>query len=191
MSKNFGEKLRKIREQKGLSQKNLADKLFVTRSTIARWENGSRMPDVKMMSMIAEFLGVSVDTLLNREQLSETPTVIWVEDIKTILNGGIPVIERAMPDATVIGFTRPLEALEYAKEHRVSLAILDIELGSVSGLDLCRELLKINPHTNVIYLTAYVDYSFDAWSTGASGFMLKPLNEENLKAQLEKLRYPI
>ena len=191
MSKNFGEKLRKIREQKGLSQKNLADKLFVTRSTIARWENGSRMPDVKMMSMIAEFLGVSVDILLNGEQLSETPTVIWVEDIKTILNGGIPVIERAMPDATVIGFTRPLEALKYAKEHRVSLAILDIELGSVSGLDLCRELLKINPRTNVIYLTAYVDYSFDAWSTGASGFMLKPLNEENLKAQLEKLRYPI
>ena len=191
MSKNFGEKLRKIREQKGLSQKNLADNLFVTRSTIARWENGSRMPDVKMMSMIAEFLGVSVDILLNGEQLSEAPTVIWIEDIKTILNGGIPVIERAMPDATVIGFTRPLEALKYAKEHCVSLAILDIELGSVSGLDLCRELLKINPRTNVIYLTAYVDYSFDAWSTGASGFMLKPLNEENLKAQLEKLRYPI
>lgn len=192
MSMNFGERLKEIRTKKGLSQKRLAAKLFVTRSTVARWENGSRLPDVKMISNLADILGVSVDTLLSAEQQpDESPTVIWVEDIPTILKGGIPVIERVLPNAKVIGFTRPSEALEYAKEHRVSLAILDVELGSASGLDLCQKLLEINPHTNVIYLTAYVDYSFDAWSTGASGFMLKPLNEESLKEQLEKLRYPI
>ena len=192
MSMNFGERLKEIRTKKGFSQKRLAAKLFVTRSTVARWENGSRLPDVKTISNLADILGVSVDTLLSAEQQpDEAPTVIWIEDIQTILNGGIPVIERVIPNATVMGFTRPMEALEYAKEHRVSLAILDIELGSISGLDLCRKLLEINPRTNVIYLTAYVDYSFDAWSTGASGFMLKPLNEESLKEQLEKLRYPI
>ncbi|MBR6392242.1 MAG: response regulator, partial [Eubacterium sp.] len=100
-------------------------------------------------------------------------------------------IERTIPGAKVIGFTRPSEAVEYAKAHRVSLAILDVELGSASGLDLCKRLLEINPQTNVIYLTAYVDYSFDAWGTGASGFMLKPLTEESLKEQLGQLRYPI
>ena len=188
----FGETLKKLRTQKGLSQQELADMVFVTRSTVARWETGSRMPDAKTITVLADCLGVNVDALLNTEvQPDESPTVIWVEDIPTILKGGIPVIERVLPNAKVIGFTRPSEALEYAKEHRVSLAILDVELGSASGLDLCQKLLEINPHTNVIYLTAYVDYSFDAWSTGASGFMLKPLNEESLKEQLEKLRYPI
>ena len=72
----------------------------------------------------------------------------------------------------------------------MALAFLDIELGKTSGLDLCRALLDINPRTNVIYLTAYIEYSFDAWSTGASGFMLKPLTPEGVRAQLKNLRYP-
>ncbi|MBR6392901.1 MAG: response regulator [Eubacterium sp.] len=192
MSIHFGETLKKLRTQKGLSQQELADTVFVTRSTVARWESGSRMPDARRLPLLASSLGVNVDTLLNAEiQASESPVVIWVEDINTILKGGIPVIERTIPGAKVIGFTRPSEAVEYAKTHRVSLAILDVELGSASGLDLCRKLLEINPQTNVIYLTAYVDYSFDAWGTGASGFMLKPLTEESLKEQLGQLRYPI
>ena len=36
-------------------------------------------------------------------------------------------------------------------------------MGKTSGLDLCRTLLAINPRTNVVYLTAHIEYSFDAW----------------------------
>ncbi len=57
-------------------------------------------------------------------------------------------------------------------------------------MELCRTLLDINPHTNVVYLTAYSDYAFDAWSTGACGFILKPITPENIGAQLKNLRYP-
>ena len=95
-----------------------------------------------------------------------------------------------MPDATVVGFEWPSEAVEYAKENRVSLAFLDIELGDESGFDLCRALLEANPRTNVVYLTAYADYALDAWGTGASGFMLKPITPEGVRAQLADLRYP-
>ena len=73
----------------------------------------------------------------------------------------------------------------------MALAFLDIELGRTSGLDLCRELLEIRPHTNVIYLTAYREYAFDAWKTGACGFLLKPLETETVRAQLSRLRYPV
>lgn len=192
MNTQFGKVLRKLRDQKGLSQQELADRMFVTRSTVARWETGSRMPDARTISLLASHLGVKVDNLLNAALQPEgKPVVIWIEDVSTILNGGIPVIEKTLPNAIVKGFTRPAEALGYAKKHPVSLAIVDIELGAISGLDLCRQLLEINPRTNVIYLTAFVDYSFDAWSTGASGFMLKPLTEESLKEQLAQLRYPI
>ena len=72
----------------------------------------------------------------------------------------------------------------------MALAFLDIELRNTSGLDLCRALLKINPRTNVVYLTAYSEYALDAWSTGASGFMLKPITPEGVREQLNNLRYP-
>ena len=58
------------------------------------------------------------------------------------------------------------------------------------GLDLCQTLLEINPRTNVVFLTAYADYAIDAWDTGASGFMLKPITEEGVQEQLKKLRHP-
>ena len=60
----------------------------------------------------------------------------------------------------------------------------------MSGLDLCKILLDINPRTNIIFLTAYSEYSLDAWNTGASGFMLKPITVEGVKEQLKNLRYP-
>jgi DNA-binding LytR/AlgR family response regulator len=51
-------------------------------------------------------------------------------------------------------------------------------------------LLEINPRTNILFLTAYPDYSLDAWETEASGFILKPLTPESIRKQLKKLRYP-
>ena len=85
-----------------------------------------------------------------------------------------------------------MEAIEYAKTNLIALAFLDIEMGTgkTNGFDLSRSLLEINPRTNVVYLTAYVEYSFDAWSTGAGGFLLKPITSENVRAQLKNLRYP-
>ena len=191
MSKLFSETLKKLRAEKGLSQQALASKMFVTRSTVARWENGTRMPDAVMISRLADVLRVDVNILLSAVTESDKfPNVIMVDDRKLILTGGLPILEEVMPNATVTGFTDADEAVEYAKANRVALAFLDIELRNTSGLDLCRALLAINPRTNVVYLTAYPDYSLEAWDTGASGFMLKPITVEGVREQLEKLRYP-
>ena len=191
MNTRFAETLRRLRTAKGLSQKELAKRMYVTRPTVARWESGSRMPDAAMISQLSECLGVDVNTLLSAAAArDESPNVIMVDDRKIILTGGLPILKETMPNATVTGFTRPSEAVEYARANRVALAFLDIELGKVSGLELCRTLLEINPRTNVVYLTAYSEYSFDAWSTGARGFMLKPITPEGVRAQLKMLRYP-
>lgn len=191
MSLFFAETLRRLRTDKGISQRELAEQLFVTRSTVNRWENGSRLPDVAMLSRLSHCLGIDVGTLLSATMESdESPNVIMVDDHKIILTGSLPVLEAAMPNATVVGFTRPSEVIEYAKANRIALAFLDIEMGKTNGMELCRTLLDINPHTNVVYLTAYSDYAFDAWSTGACGFILKPITPENIGAQLKNLRYP-
>ena len=192
MNSIFADNLRKLREERGLSQKQLGSKMFVGQSTVARWENGTRLPDAAMMLHLAGCLGVDVDTLLQlAAQSDDSPCVILVDDSKAILSDGVAVLEEVLPTATITGFIWPQEAVDYAKTNRVALAILDIELGTASGLDLCRTLLEINPRTNIVFLTSYPDYALDAWKTEASGFMVKPLTPESVKEQLKKLRYPI
>lgn len=187
----FAENLKELRIKANLSQRELAERMFITRSTVTHWESGRRLPDASMIFRLAECLDVNVSVLLSAAAESDDcPNVIMVDDSKIVLTGGLPVLGAALPNAAVIGFTKPSQAIEYAKSNRVALAFLDIELGAASGLDLCRTLLDINPHTNVVFLTAYREYSIDAWSTGASGFMIKPITVEGVQAQLQNLRHP-
>ena len=191
MNTLFAENLRKLRTERGLSQKQLGKQLFVYHSTIARWESGIRQPDAAMIPRLAGCLGVDANTLFNlAAESDEIPNVIIVDDNEVVLSHGLTVLGEVMPNAAVTGFIWPQEAVEYAKANRVALALLDIELGTTSGLELCHRLMEINPCTNVVFLTAYADYSLNAWETEASGFMLKPLTPEGVREQLKKLRYP-
>ena len=191
MNTLFAETLRNLRTKKGLSQNQLASLMFVNNTTISKWENGIHLPDVAMITRLARVLEVDVGTLFSTASKSdESPKIIMVEDNKLILNYNLKILEEVVPNAMIAGFNKPKMAVEYAKANRVDLAILDIELGTASGLDLCRSLLEINPCTRVVYLTAYPDYALGAWDTDASGFMVKPLTPEGVRRQFKKLRYP-
>ena len=191
MNTSFAKTLRKLREDKGLTQHQLGKLVYVNHSTIARWENGSRLPDATMIARLAVVFGADANSLFQlADNSDESPNVIMVEDNRIILNEGIAVLEEVMPSATITGFVWPLEAIEYAKTNHVALAILDIELGTASGLDLSKTLIEINARTNIVFLTAYADYAINAWNTDASGFMLKPMTPESVKEQLKKMRYP-
>ena len=190
---SFGETLRKYRMEKGISQQELAQKMFVDRSSVTRWESGTRLPDAVMISCIADCLDLDVSLLLKPAGYeNEKINVIVVDDEEIILSGEIDVLRDVMPEACISGFQKGSDALSYAKRERVDIAFLDVMMGSTrTGLDLCRELLEINPLTNVIYLTAYADYALDAWKTGASGFLLKPIAAEDVRTQFSLLRHAI
>ena len=191
MSATFADSLKSLRTARGLSQQQLATKLFVDRSTVARWESGVRVPDLVIAPRIAECLGVDTATLLSAAQAGETPRIIVVDDEPIALSGAIAVLEEVLPGAAMTGFTRSTEALVYAQAHPIAIAFLDIEMRHASGLDLCGKLLDVCPQTNVVFLTAYREYSFDAWETGACGFMLKPITADGVLAQLDRLRHPV
>lgn len=191
MKHSFGEALLKARKAKGLSQQELANSIPVSRSSVANWEADRRLPNATIIAKIADILDIDVSELLDvANEENSHPIVIIVDDNKIILTGGTPIIEKAIPNATVTGFNKPSEAIKYAKENHVSLAFLDIELGLTNGIDLCNSLLEINPRMNIIFLTAYPEYSIDAWNTKASGFMVKPITLDGVKTQLKKLRHP-
>ena len=190
MLTNFGDSLKKLRTDSQMSQQQLADQLFVDRSTITNWELGRRVPDTATIVKIAEIFSVEVSDLIDGD-LIEPPYIMMADDERIILTGSVPILKQLLPHADIKGFTSPAEALRHAKKSRVDLAMVDIEMGRISGLELCRQLLEINPKTNVIFLTAFMDYAYDAWSTGACGFIAKPLTAEKLKQALSCLRYPI
>ena len=192
MNESFPDMIKQFRKRKNLSQQQLADMLFVERSSIANWETGRRLPNAVLLLKIAQCLDIDINILLESiDDTDEKLNIIIVDDESIVLKGELNLIEKLIPDASVTGFTSPAEALTYAKINRVHLAFLDIELGKVSGLDLCRELLEINPRTNVIYLTAYSDYALEAWDTGACGYAMKPLSAEQLRDKMSRLRFPI
>lgn len=192
MNTLLAEKLRELRTARGISQGQLAKRMFVDKSTVARWENGSRLPDAAKIARLAEVLDVDAGALFSDATSNgESPNIIMVDDNEPVLADVLSVLEEVVPNATITGFAWPHEAIGYAKANRVDLAILDIELGTASGLDLCRALTEVNPRTNVVFLTAYPDYSLDAWDTEACGFLVKPLTPKSVRGQLGKLRYPL
>lgn len=65
----FGEKVKQIREERGMTQQTLADKLYVTRQAVSRWERGARYPELLTAKKIAIILDVSLDELLSGEEL--------------------------------------------------------------------------------------------------------------------------
>lgn len=67
----FGEAIKAKREQLGLTQQDLAEKLFVSRQTVCRWENGSRCPDLVMAKKIALVLDISLDELIPGEVVQD------------------------------------------------------------------------------------------------------------------------
>ncbi len=67
----FGGQLRSAREIKGLTQKALADQLYVTRQTVSRWECGERYPDIITLKKLSQILSVSLDDLLSGKEMSK------------------------------------------------------------------------------------------------------------------------
>ena len=63
-----GEILRELRTRKGLSQDALAEKVFVTRQAVSRWENGETVPGTETLKLLSRLFGVSINTLLGSPQ---------------------------------------------------------------------------------------------------------------------------
>lgn len=61
----FGQKLKAARTQAGMTQKEVADKLLVSRQAVTKWENDKGLPDIENLKTIAKLLNVSVDYLLD------------------------------------------------------------------------------------------------------------------------------
>lgn len=93
-SQSFGEKMKAVRINKGLTQKALADKMGVSASTVGMYEQGRRIPDANALSKIAAALDVSVDALMK----DKTETVDeFIESMRKNLSAGGDVMFNGEP----------------------------------------------------------------------------------------------
>ena len=82
----FGENIRRAREELGITQQTLADQLFVTRQAVSRWENGSRYPDLLTAKRLSEGLNASLDELLSDDTMRTYPEVNPVIEYPAFFN---------------------------------------------------------------------------------------------------------
>ncbi len=80
-AKKTGELIATLRKEKGMNQKDLADKLGVTNKAISRWETGRGYPDIEILPVLAETFEISVQELLNGERMLETHKTSVVEPV--------------------------------------------------------------------------------------------------------------
>ncbi len=68
--RRIGKFISQIRKEKGLTQRELADKLFISDKTISKWECGNGLPEISLMLPLCEILGITVNELLTGKCLT-------------------------------------------------------------------------------------------------------------------------
>ena len=114
-----------------------------------------------------------------------------VDDEKIALDRMVRELKNAAPEAEVFAFLDPNELLAFAKGNPCDVAFLDVRMGNMTGVELAKKLKELLPKLNVIFVTGYDEYANEAMKLHASGYLMKPVTAEDIKAELKDLRYPI
>ena len=89
----------------------------------------------------------------------------------------------------VTAFTEEEDALAYTGKNPVDLAILDIKLKKMTGVEVLEELKKINPEMKAIMLTGYptLETARESLRLGAQEYCVKPINKEELETKVSEV----
>ena len=66
-----GQKLQALRVQRGMTQEQLAERLYISRELVSKWELGQRRPDIRLLREMASLFSVEIDDLMDTEQISD------------------------------------------------------------------------------------------------------------------------
>lgn len=128
-------------------------------------------------------------TRMPSHQQSSPIAVVIIEDDKSIRDILTTWIQEAGGFSCVDAFPDVESALAPVPQRRPNVAIVDINLPGLSGIECVRKLKPLLPETQFVMLTVYDDstHVFDALSAGATGYMLKCTPREELIAALREV----
>ena len=114
-----------------------------------------------------------------------------VDDEQKALNHFLRVLREVERVGDVVSFTASEEAFDYLTRNKVDIAFLDIKMDGLTGIELAEKCKTLCPTVNIIFVTGYSEYSMDALQLHVSGYVMKPVRANDLRMELNNLRYPI
>ena len=99
-------------------------------------------------------------------------------------------LKRLMPEAELLCFASALPALAEARKTEIDIALVDVDLPELGGIDFGQYLQELYPLVNLIYFSDGPDRAYDAICQHASGYLLRPAGEEKVRRELDELRHP-
>lgn len=143
----FGEKLQELRSSKNLTQEELAEALFVSRTAISKWESGRGYPNIDSLKEISKFFGVSIDELLSAERIlsiAEKETKKKINSILDMIFGiadllALMLIFLPIYPNRVDGFYYAVNLLNYTQTSSLNLQLF----WAISSLLIIIGIIKI------------------------------------------------
>lgn len=96
---HFATFISELRKEKGFTQKELAEKLFISDKAVSKWERGLSLPDTALLIPLSEVLDVTVTELLKGERLTKD-TKLKIEDVEKIVAGTIDISNQEIVEKT-------------------------------------------------------------------------------------------
>ena len=87
----------------------------------------------------------------------------------------------------IVAFDNPMEALKEIVKTRFDAVFLDISMPNITGLELADSIMQIEPKTFIVFQTAYEEFALEAFQKGGIGYLVKPIQSEDIKTILEKI----
>ena len=116
--------------------------------------------------------------------------ILVIDDERPALCLLTDMLHHICSEDKIVPFQKVDEFYSYQEKSRFDVAFIDIELGRISGIQFAFELKKYSPMCNIIFVTSYAQYGAEAFMVRASGYVLKPFTEEDIRLELKNLRYP-
>lgn len=111
-----------------------------------------------------------------------------VDDEPLMLAALVQAVETSPDVEKVFSFSACRATLEWAANHAVDVAFLDINMRGMGGLALAEQLLKLQPSIKIVFCTGYSEYAVDAFRIHVSGYLMKPITAKAVQNELDHIK---
>lgn len=158
----FNQKLQALRKDKGLTQEELAEALFVSRAAVSKWESGRGYPSIDSLKDISVFFSVSIDDLLSGEKLlslAEHDNQTKIRNICDLLFGisdlfSVLLVVLPLYPNSLNGYVYSVSLLNFTQASKYTTIVywcMFVALFVLGGLKLILTKIKITKSDNIIF----------------------------------------
>lgn len=110
---------------------------------------------------------------------------ITVDDERAMLTALTAAVRASADVESVTEFSACSAALEWAANHPIDIAFLDISMRGMGGMALAERILELQPDCRIIFCTGYADYAVDAFHLHVSGYLMKPITAAAVQKEID------